>query len=137
MLSPLTRRRFLGAFSASIGALVVPWKTAWARSTEPHPTPRVGITGAKVLTKEQLAESPKLIPLFDSVRQIPQVVDGIRCNCGCTHPPDYYSLLSCYEGAAMARHCPLCQGQGQLAVRLYKEGKSLDQIRAAVDAKFG
>ena len=137
MHSPLTRRRFLAACSGSVVPLVIPWRNAWARSAEPHPTPRPGITGDKVLTKEQLAASPKLVPLFDSVRQIPEIVDGIRCQCGCTHPPDYYSLLSCYEGDAMARHCPLCQGQGQLAVRLHKEGKSLDQIRAAIDAKFG
>ncbi|MBA3343531.1 MAG: hypothetical protein H0T48_17075 [Gemmatimonadaceae bacterium] len=81
--------------------------------------------------------SPKLIPLFDSIREIPQVVDGLRCNCGCTNPPEFYSLLSCYEGKGMARDCIVCQGQGRLAVRLHKEGKSLDQIRAAIDAKFG
>jgi porphobilinogen deaminase len=36
----------------------------------------------------------------------------------------------------MARDCVICQGQGRLAVRLHKEGKSLDQIRSAIDAKF-
>ncbi len=90
-----------------------------------------------MLTGEQLAKTPDLIPLFDSVRQIPQVVDGIRCNCGCTNPPEFYSLLSCYEGHGMARNCLQCQGQARLVVRLQKEGKSLDEIRAAIDAKFG
>lgn len=99
--------------------------------------PRPGITGANVLTDKQLANSPELIPLFNSIRDIPQIVDGIRCNCGCTNPPEFYSLLSCYEGKGMARDCIICQGQGRLAVRLHKEGKSLDQIRAAIDAKFG
>ncbi|MEO7353662.1 MAG: hypothetical protein ABIZ70_04845 [Gemmatimonadales bacterium] len=103
----------------------------------PHPTPRVGITGAKVLTKEQLTHSPKLAPLFDSIRAIPGVIDGIRCNCGCAASPGFYSLLSCYEGDAMAQHCPICQGQGRLAARLHKEGKTLDEIRVAVDAQFG
>jgi phosphoribosyl-dephospho-CoA transferase len=64
------------------------------------------------------------------------VIDGIRCNCGCTNPPEFYSLLSCYEAKGMARDCVICQGQGRLAVRLHKEGKSLDQIRSAIDAKF-
>ena len=137
MRSSLTRRRFFGTCSASIAALVVPRRITWAQSPGQHPTPRPGITGASVLTKEQLADTPKLVPLFDSVRQIPEVVDGIRCQCGCANPPTYYSLLSCYEGDAMAKHCPLCQGQGNLVVRLHKEGKSLDQIRAAIDAKFG
>jgi hypothetical protein len=137
MHSAQTRRRFLSACSVAIGALLVPRRNAWARFASPHPSPRPGITGANVLTKEQLADTPKLIPLFDSVRAIPQIVDGIRCNCGCTNPPVYYSLLSCYESKGMARDCTLCQGQGRLAARLHKEGKTLDQIRAAIDAKFG
>jgi hypothetical protein len=33
--------------------------------------------------------------------------------------------------------CAICQGQGRLAVRLHVAGRSLDAIRAAVDAKFG
>ena len=105
---------------------------------DPHPTPRPGITGAKVATHEQLADKPRLVELFDTVREIPEVVDGIRCNCGCAHNDGFYSLLSCYEGKdAMARDCPICQGQGRLAVRLHKAGKSLQDIRTAVDAKFG
>jgi hypothetical protein len=51
--------------------------------------------------------------------------------------PGYYSLLSCFEGDAMARTCPICQGQGRLVARLHREGKTLDEIRTAVDAKFG
>jgi hypothetical protein len=90
-----------------------------------------------VLAAEQLTDRPKLVSLFDSIRKIPEVIDGIRCNCGCTNPPDFYSLLSCYEAQGMARDCSICQGQGRLAVRLHGEGKSLDEIRAAIDAKFG
>lgn len=137
MDADLTRRRFIGACSAATVALLVFRRAAWALSPLPHPVPRPGITGAKVLTKAQLSATPKLIPLFDSVREIPQVVDGIRCNCGCTDPPAFYSLLSCYEAKGMARECVVCQRQARLAVRLHREGKSLDQIREAVDAKFG
>ena len=133
----LTRRRFVRACSGALAALLVFRRDAWARSILPHPTPRPGITAARVLTKQQLAATPKFIPLFDSVRAIPQIIDGIRCNCGCTDPPRFYSLLSCYEGNGMARDCFICQGQARLAVRLHREGKSLAQIRAAIDAKFG
>ena len=103
----------------------------------PHPAPRPGITGKNVLTKEQLAKSPKLIPLFDSVREIPEIMDGLGCNCGCTDLPELRSLLSCFEGKGMARDCYICQGQARLAARLHKEGKSLVDIRTAIDAKFG
>lgn len=137
MYHSLTRRRFVGSCAATVSALFIPGREVWSLPVPAHPIPRPGITGAKVLTKQELASTPKLIPLFDAVRQIPQVIDGIRCNCGCTNPPVFYSLLSCYEDKGMARDCVVCQGQARLAVRLHKEGKSLDQIRLAIDAKFG
>ncbi len=142
MTQRFSRRHFLGACSAVVVGLAIPAgrlsaSARRARRAGPHPTPRPGITGEKVLSKEQLKSKPKLIPLFDSVREIPEVVDGIYCNCGCTSPPEFYSLLSCYEGKGMARDCGICQGQGRLAVRLHKEGKTLEEIRAAIDAKFG
>lgn len=132
----LDRRRFLAACSTATAALLVSRGTVLGGTPAPHPRPRPGVTGAKVLTREQLAATPALIPLFDAIREIPQVIDGIHCNCGCTNPPEFYSLLSCYESKGMARDCAICQGQGRLAVRLHKEGKTLDEIRAAIDARF-
>ena len=126
----LSRREFV--FSAcAVGLAVFPTRRA------PHPKPRPGITGAKVLTAAQLVKHEKLVPLFNAVRKIPHIIDGIRCNCGCGNPPAMYSLLSCYEGEAMALECAVCQGQGKLATRLHAEGKTLAEIRIAVDAKFG
>jgi len=63
--------------------------------------------------------------------------NGIRCNCGCAELPGFYSLLSCYESAGMARLCPICQGQGRMAYRLFTSGKTLDEIRVAIDARYG
>ncbi|HEV8356724.1 MAG TPA: PCYCGC motif-containing (lipo)protein [Gemmatimonadales bacterium] len=137
-----SRRRFLGACAAALAAGLIrarPARAAMAllASAGPHPTPRPGITADKVLTREQLADQPNAIPVFDQVREIPEVVDGIRCQCGCADHPGYYSLLSCFEGDAMAKSCPVCQGQGRLARRLHKAGKSLDEIRSAIDARYG
>jgi hypothetical protein len=138
-----SRRQFLATCVAAVAALLTGPERLWAlgsrlRISGPHPTPRPGITGAKVLGRRQLGATPKLIPLFDAVREIPEVVDGIRCNCGCADSQGLYSLLSCYEGeSAMARTCRICQGQGRLAVRLHKEGKTLDEVRVAIDAEFG
>jgi len=103
----------------------------------PHPTPRPGIDASKVLTRDKLTENPAAEPVFDMVRKIPQIADGIRCQCGCAELPEFYSLLSCYEADGMAQHCVICQGEGKLAFRMHEQGKSLDEIRAAIDAKFG
>ena len=140
-MAPATRRHFV---AVSLGALASSFPFAgrlFARYRRwppiDHPTPRSGITAAKVLTAEQLADSPQVIPVFDSVRAIPEIVDGIRCKCGCAELEGYYSLLSCYEGDGMARHCPICQGEGRMAARLHKEGKTLNEIREAIDARWG
>jgi hypothetical protein len=132
----MQRRQFC-AFTA---IALVPGSARWARLRRragPHPDPRPGITAEKIPALADLSHK-SAGKTFDQVRQIPQVVDGIRCHCGCAENPDFYSLLSCYEGKdAMAQHCVICQGQGRLAFRLSKEGKSLDEIRAAIDEEFG
>lgn len=129
-----SRRQFVASAAA---LLLLPRGARAMRSAGPHPTPRPGITAAKVLTQDKLGGKADLIELFDRVREIPAVIDGIRCQCGCATLDGFYSLLSCYEGdEAMAKICHICQGEGRLAVRLHKEGKSLDEIRVAIDAKF-
>jgi hypothetical protein len=106
--------------------------------TETHPTPRRGITASRVPKAEQLTATPHVVEAFDEVRQIPQIVDGIRCQCPCAGLEGFYSLLTCFEGdAAMAKVCDICRGQGRYAFRLHKSGKTLDEIRAAIDARYG
>ena len=143
-----SRRQFLrGAASALLGLLGLARARPAAAGTlagssmrvlvsGQHPTPRPGIDASKVLTRAQLTEHPAAEPVFEMVRKIPQVVDGIRCQCGCAELPEFYSLLSCYEADGMAQHCVICQGEAKLAFRMHEQGKSLDQIRAAIDAKF-
>jgi hypothetical protein len=136
-----SRRRFLALMAVAAAAFDARPRAAFAVAraprTGPHPTPRPGITAEKVLTEAQLGSWVVALPAFDEVRQIPEIVDGIRCNCGCADEPGFYSLLSCYEGEGMARVCDICQGQGRLAYRLHRAGKTLDEIRAAIDARFG
>ena len=130
----MNRRHFiwLGTFALSprIGRRVL------VRRPGPHPEPRPGITAAKIPASADLTHK-NAARTFDQVRQIPHLVDGIRCHCGCSENPDSYSLLSCYEGKTpMAQHCTVCLGQGRLAYRLSREGKSLHEIRAAIDEEF-
>ena len=133
------RRRFVGLALGVAGGLLAGPRGLWAiaRRGGPHPTPRPGITAGKVLSHDQLANAPHAIEVFDQVREIPEVVDGIRCQCGCAGNEGFYSLLSCYESEGMARFCDICQGEGRLAYRLHQAGNSLDEIRAAIDARFG
>ena len=77
------------------------------------------------------------MPAFDEARTIPQILDGIRCHCGCADLPGKRSLLSCYEEDGMALDCDICQGEARLAYRLHARGRTLAEIRAAIDARYG
>jgi hypothetical protein len=135
-----TRRSFLKTLP--LGALALlgigPRRlVAWSvlGSTD-HPEPRPGIDASKVLTADKLT-NPGAAPVYEMIREIPHIADGIRCTCGCAELPGYYSLLTCYEEGGMAQFCEICQGQARLAYRRHGEGQTLDQIRNAVDARFG
>jgi hypothetical protein len=100
-----------------------------------HPDPRPGVDGTNVL--ETADVQPHVAELFDGIRAIPHVADGIGCHCGCGAMPDMRSLLSCYEGVGMAQFCVICEGEGRIAVRMAAEGATLDEIRQAVDRRYG
>ncbi len=137
-----SRRRFVLTCSVGLGMLLskaalARTRTPWIRGPRTHPTPRPGITAGKVLAKAQLTGFPDAVPVFDLIREMPEIADGIRCNCGCAELPGFYSLLSCFESDGMAKNCVGCQGQARLVHRLHRAGRSLDEIRNAVDARFG
>jgi hypothetical protein len=135
-----TRRALLRLIVVATAGFLVPTPLQAAgrgrRRQFVHPTPRPNYTADKVLKAEQLGGDKELIALFDGVRKIPQIVDGIGCTCGCAEQEGYYSLLTCYEtDDAMSKWCPICIGLGQLVVRLHGRGRNLAQIREAVDAR--
>lgn len=138
-----SRRRFLGLLVTAAALLASPLSghsaAAAGRRRPPaptHPDPRPGIDAAKVLKVEQLS-APDLAGLFDSIREIPHIADGILCYCGCAQLAGYRSLLSCFEKPGMAQYCEICQGEGRLAHARWKEGQTLAQIRRAIDARYG
>src|SRR5688572_340953 len=134
-----TRRAFVAlaatALSGLISRPVQAMMPALAERLDPekHPTPRRGIDGSKVLAASAVA--PELRALFDGIRRHAAIADGIRCSCGCAEIEGFYSLLSCYEEVGMAQYCDVCQDSGRLVVRLRDEGKSLEQIRRAIDTQ--
>ena len=113
------------------------WRGRAQRLRFDHPEPRPGIDASNVLPASEIKKHPDAVPVFDMVREIPQVVDGIRCQCGCGDQPDRYSLLSCFEGKGMARRCEGCKSQVRVIHRLHGEGKALSEIRTAIDEEFG
>lgn len=133
----ITRRDFLGLAAAALSGLAVSPAAGLARGGRrpEHPDPRPGIDARDITPGDQLPAD--VVEVFDRAREIPQVLDGIACQCGCDALADMRSLLSCFEGHGMARHCLDCQGQADLAHRMTRTGRSLDEVRAAVEEQFG
>ncbi len=142
-VSIISRRRFLAACLTVPAVALLPARRAEASlpgaapSPGDHPTPRPGIDASRVPLASELQDSRRSIAAFDEVREIPQIVDGIRCQCGCAKLSGHYSLLSCFETKdAMAKSCESCRKQARFAYRMHEAGKSLDEIRRAVDQQF-
>jgi hypothetical protein len=100
-----------------------------------HPEPRPGITAAGVLTPATFAGYEPVVRAYEAAQQVPQVLDGLYCHCQCKENFDHRSLLSCFQSEHGAS-CDICQGEARLAAEMYRQGRSLEEIRRAVDARY-
>lgn len=119
------------AVAAALYAALVPE----AHAAE-HPQPRAGVTAAAVQPPARYAGVPAIAEVYAEVARIPEVVDGIYCYCNCAEHSGHYSLLTCFEDDHGAG-CDVCLEQAHLAYTMTGEGKSLEEIRAAIDQRFG
>ena len=116
--------------------LVVVWRVAGPRDAHAsHPQPREGITAEKVVAASRYASDPKIARIYEMAAQAPQVLDGLYCHCECSKHADHRSLLTCFESDHGAM-CDICLGEAEMAYKMSQEGKSLEEIRAAIDARF-
>lgn len=99
-----------------------------------HPDARPGVTGASVLRGEVVRERAR--DAYAIAARIPSVLDALFCHCHCHEVRGRRSLLECFEDD-MAENCGICQGQARLAAELHAQGKSLKDIRTAIDARYG
>jgi hypothetical protein len=135
---PMHRRRFLATAASTVAALAsltLPRELhAGARAAAvKHPDPRPGITGDAVLPDDQVAEKAK--KAYDAAREFPAILDGLYCHCECGERDGMRSLLSCFE-SKMPQSCGICRGEAELAGRLAREEKTLEEIRVAVDKRY-
>ena len=101
-----------------------------------HPEPRAGITAELVLPPAAVPHTPGSIESYAAARQIPAVLDGLYCHCNCSKHAGHRSLLTCFQSDHGA-YCDICMGEAILAAELTGQGRSLLDIRAAIDRQFG
>ena len=137
----ISRREALGRLAAFVGLAVVARPLVLrAEDAKPfqHPDPRPGITGEHVLTHEQVGKrSQKVYDAYDAARAYPEIFDGIYCTCDCKNTSlKHRSLLECFE-SMQPTGCMACQEDGELVGKLAKQGKSLADVRKAIDEEYG
>jgi hypothetical protein len=101
-----------------------------------HPEPRPGITAERVLPDVAVPRTPGSAEAYAAARAAAATLDGVYCHCDCSKHSGHRSLLTCFESEHGA-YCDICMGEAMLAAQLASRGTSLQEIRAAIDARFG
>jgi hypothetical protein len=99
-----------------------------------HPAPREGISGQGVLSAEVVPRSAR--DAYTIAARIPSVLDALYCHCDCHERDKLRSLLECFENR-MATTCGICQNEARMAGEMHADGKSLEEIRKAIDKRYG
>ena len=115
---------------AAVLAVVVTNKKAAA-----HPTPRADVNAEEVVHHSHYQGYPRVQAVYKQAARIPEVLDGLHCYCECGQHSGHYSLLDCFKSDHGAG-CDICLTSVAMAYDLNKDGKSLDEIRAAIDEVF-
>src|SRR5688572_33386245 len=128
----LSRRDALSRLGGFLMAAALPdWR--WSNHVFPHPEPRPGITAENVLPDDKLPDKKRVREGFAAAREYPELFDGIYCACECSKT--HRSLLTCFE-SMQPTGCMGCLEVAELVSSMAKEGKTLQEIRAAVDKKW-
>lgn len=101
-----------------------------------HPTPRPDITAAKVVPTSFIPRTAGASEAYAAAREAAATLDGMYCHCDCSKHAGHRSLLTCFESDHGA-YCDVCMGEAMLARGMAKQGKSLTEIRTAIDRQFG
>lgn len=140
---PISRRAALRlaaglALLPALGGLAAPAPLAaqGTRRRDPvkHPDPRPDVTAERVLPEEKVPKKHR--EAYQGARDYPETFDGVFCHCDCAERDGRRSLLSCFE-SEMPFTCSVCTGEAKVVAKLRKEGKGLEEIRKAVDERYG
>jgi hypothetical protein len=101
-----------------------------------HPAPRAEITPVKVLPVSFVPRTPGAAEAYAAARTAFGTLDGVYCYCDCSKHSGHRSLLTCFESEHGA-FCDICMGEAMVASGMAQQGKSLEDIRAAIDLRFG
>ncbi len=121
-----------------LGALVIAALYRFAvvpASGAEHPEPRPGLT-SHIVAPDRFAQAPRVARAYKMAAAVPDVLDGLYCYCQCSKHAGHRSLLTCFESDHGAS-CDVCMDEVMVAYTMSQNGASLQQIRDAIDARYG
>ncbi len=118
-------------------AVVALWRVVGPSTAQAadHPAPRADVSAAGVVAPDRYARDPDIARVYAMAARIPNVLDGLYCHCDCSKHSDHRSLLTCFE-SDHGSMCDICMGEAELAFNMTQNGKSLEEIRTAIDARY-
>ena len=99
-----------------------------------HPAPRTEAEQLATAHPDDFGAYPEIKETYKMAAQIKSTLDGLFCYCHCKGG-GHYSLLDCFRDEHGAG-CDICLAEAQLAFRMKNEGRSLEEIRVAIDTQF-
>ncbi len=138
---PQDSPRTTAALSVTVTLVLLVAGGLWMGFTDPHqgshhPEPRPGLTGSTVVPASRYAQFARVSAVYGQAAEIPSVLDGLYCHCDCSQHSGHRSLLTCFESDHAAA-CDICMSEAAIAYRMTKSGRSLEEIRAAIDELYG
>ncbi|HEX6309337.1 MAG TPA: CYCXC family (seleno)protein [Longimicrobiales bacterium] len=97
-----------------------------------HPEPRTDLSNVTVAPAARYAQWPRIARVYEMAAEVPQVLDGLYCHCDCSKHSGHRSLLACFQDDHGA-DCDVCLHEATLAHGMTSEGRSLKEIRRAID----
>ena len=131
-----------GAAAVALAGVVLLQRPAGGRrgggeaASSAHPTPRPAITAVKVLPISFVPRTPGSAEAYAAARNAAATLDGLYCYCDCSKNAGHRSLLTCFEGEHGA-YCDICMREAMVANGMAQQGRSLEEIRTAIDLQFG
>jgi hypothetical protein len=116
--------------------LAAVYRFAIAPGDSHHPEPRADATAANVVSGTRFSAEPQIGRVYTMAAAIPNLLDGLYCYCQCSKHAGHRSLLTCFESEHGAG-CSVCLDEAFMAYTMSNNGSTLDQIRDAIDLKYG
>lgn len=73
---------------------------------------------------------------YATAREEPELIAQLPCYCHCDRGMGHKSLHSCFEDQH-ASVCSICMNEAKEAVKLKKQGKTVEEIRAQIIKEYG